>query len=131
MAFALSAKQSADVVLITDGRSEGMRSAIREMVKSAVGDDFLELWVVYDMETSLATDVRNPQRKVAWSSANMETMFVAPLCASKGQRNVVARTDFTTSGEATDFSRTFTGVPFSNVGGDSARDRRREGGHPW
>ena len=49
MAVALEAKPSADAVLITDGRSEGMRSAIREMVKSAVGDEFIELWVVYDM----------------------------------------------------------------------------------
>ena len=78
VAFALSAKQSADVVLITDGRSDGMRSAIREMVKSVVGDEFLELWVVYDMEVRLNADVRNPKRKVAWSGANMETMFVAP-----------------------------------------------------
>ena len=115
VAFALLAKQSADVVLITDGRSEGMRSAIREMVKSAVGDEFLELWVVYDMETRLNTDVRNPKRKVAWSGANMETIFVALPSAIKGQRKVVARTAFTKSGEATNFSRTFTGVPFRNL----------------
>ena len=113
--FALTAKQSADVVLIADGRSEGMRSAIREIVKSTVGDDFLELWVVYDMETSLNSDARNPKRKVAWSGANMETIFVALPSASKGQRKVVARTAFTKSGEATNFSRTFTGVPFRNV----------------
>ena len=61
VAFALAAKQSADVVLIADGRSEGMRSAIREVVKTAVGDEFLELRVVYCMETSLNIDVRDPQ----------------------------------------------------------------------
>ena len=99
MTFALTAKQSADVVLIADGRSEGMRSAIREIVKSTVGDDFVELWVVYDMETSLNSDARNPKRKVAWSGANMETIFVALPSASQGQRKkVVARIAFTTSG---------------------------------
>ena len=113
--FVLTAKQSADVVLIADGRSEGMRSAIRELVKTAVGDDFLELWVVYDMETSLNIDARNPKRKVAWSSANMEIIFVALPCMSKGPREVVARTVFTKSGEATNFSRTFSGVPFRNL----------------
>ena len=68
------------------------------------------------MEASLNTDVRNPKRKVAWSGANMETMFVALPSASKGQRKVVARiADFAKSGEATNFSRTFTGVPFRSV----------------
>ena len=113
VAFALAAKQPADVVLITDGRSEGMRSAIRELVKATVGDEFLELWVVYDMETSLNSDAWNPKRKVAWSGANMETIFVALPSASQGQRKkVVARIAFTKSGEATIFSRTFTGALF-------------------
>ena len=89
VAAALEAKQSADAVLITDGRSEGMRSAIREMVESAVGDEFMELRVSCDMGTRLNTDVRNPARKVAWSGASMETMFVALPSASKGQRHAV------------------------------------------
>ena len=110
--FALTAKQSADVVLIADGRSEGMRSAIRELVKTAVGDDFLELWVVYDMETSLNSDARNPKRKVASAGANMEIVFLALPLANRNTRKVVPRTAFTKSGEATKFSRTFTRVHF-------------------
>ena len=46
----------------------------------------------------------------------METMFVALPSASTGQRKVVARTAaFTKSGEATNFSRTSTGVPFRHL----------------
>ena len=62
----ITAKQKKDVVLIADGRSDSIRNCIREVLKSVVGDDFTELWLIYDMETSLNTDVRNPKRKNAW-----------------------------------------------------------------
>ena len=61
-------KHSQDAVVVSDGRSEVARKQIREVLASTVGDDFLELWVIYEMETSLHKDVRNPQRKIAWSS---------------------------------------------------------------
>ena len=49
------------------------RKQIRAMFTETVGDEeFIELWVVYDLETSLRQDVRNPKRKLAWSSQNME-----------------------------------------------------------
>ena len=61
------------------------------MVKSAVGDEFLELWVVYEMEVRLNTDARNPKRKVAGSGANMETIFVMGGGARLRQDGRVAR----------------------------------------
>lgn len=82
----VTAKQRADVAIIGDGRSDLCRDKIREWLKSAVGDAFLELWVVYEMETALSSDVRNPKRKVAWSGANMETLFVLLPSVEKGQR---------------------------------------------
>ena len=73
------AKDSKDAAVIADGRSEIVRKAVREKMTSAVGDsEFIELWLVYDMETSLNTDVRNPKRKLAWSGANTEIIFAMP-----------------------------------------------------
>ena len=100
---------------IADGRSDSARNQIRDWLKSAIGDDFLELWVVYEMETALGTDVRNPKRKNAWSAASIETLFVLLPHAIKGQRKVVARDLYTKSGESTNFSRSYTGVPFRNL----------------
>ena len=113
--WVITAKQQADVVIIADGRSDTARDHIRTFLKSAVGDDFTELWVLYNMETSLSTDVRNPKRKVAWSSANMETLFALLPAVAKGQRKIVARDLFTKSGESTNFSRSYSGVPFRNL----------------
>ena len=82
----VTAKQNQDVVVVTDGRSEVARKQIRELLTSVVGDDFLELWVVYDMELTLHKDVRNPKRKIAWSGANMEVLFVIKQKKSRKQR---------------------------------------------
>ena len=73
--------------------------------------DFIELWVLFHGETSFGVDVRIPERKNAWSSNNMETLFVKLPEANKGQRKVVARASFTKCGESTNFSRTYTAVP--------------------
>ena len=78
-------------------------------------EDFIELWVIYNVETSMQQDVRNPKRKLAWSSQNMEVLFVKLPWKSKGQRKLVARDLFTKSGESTNFSRSYTGVPFRNI----------------
>ena len=113
--WACTAKQAMDVVIISDGRSDAARRQIRELLKTIVGDDFTELWVIYDMDTTLHTDVRNPKRKVAWSSANMETIFALLPEAIKGQRPVIARDLFNKCGESTNFSRSYSGVPFRNL----------------
>ena len=111
----ITARQRKDVVLISDGRSDSIRNSIREVLKSVLGDDFTELWLVYDMETSLNTDVRNPKRKNAWSCANVEIIFALLPQMEKGQRKVVARDLFTKCGESTNFSRSYSGVPFRNI----------------
>ena len=113
--WVVTAKKQMDVVIISDGRSDVARRQIREVLNAAVGDEFVELWVLYDMETSLHTDVRNPKRKLAWSSSNMETLFALLPHAHKGQRAVVPRDLFTKSGESTNFSRSYSGVPFRNL----------------
>ena len=87
----IQAKSRGDSVAIGDGRSDLMRNKIRGWLQDAVGDDFLELWIVYDMETALNTDVRNPKRKLAWCGENMETVFTILPSVSKGQRKLVAR----------------------------------------
>ena len=107
----MTVKKSGDTAIIADGRGDMARNQIREWIKSAVGDEFTELWVVYDMEGSLHTDVRNPKRRLAWSSANVETLFLL-LPKSPSQRKVVARDHYTKSGEFTNFSRSYTGVEF-------------------
>ena len=75
-------------------------------------DDFVELWVIYDQETSMGKDVRNPKRKLPWSSQNMEVLFVK---LPKSRRKLVSRGLFNKCGESTNFSRSFTGVPFRNL----------------
>jgi len=112
------AKDSKDAAVIADGRSEIVRKAVREKMTSAVGDsEFIELWLVYDMETSLNTDVRNPKRKLAWSGANTEIIFAMPPQAGKGgkARKIIARDVYANSGEATNCCRSYTGVPFRNL----------------
>ena len=111
----VTAKQNQDVVVVADGRSEVARKQIRELLTNLVGDDFLELWVVYNMETTLHKDVRNPKRKTAWSGANMEVLFVIKQKKSRKQRSLVARDMFTNCGESTNFSRSYTGVPYRNL----------------
>ena len=102
--------------MVGDGRSDIARTQIREVLKEVTGDAFTELWVVYDMEQSLHTDVRNPKRKIAWSCANMEVVFALLERDNKPQHRIlVNRDNFTKSGEVSNFSRSFTGVPFRNL----------------
>ena len=64
-----------DVVVVSDGRGELMRDAIRNVfVESKVA--FIELWFLYGRKKSHGADVRNPKRGNAWASSNMETLFV-------------------------------------------------------
>ena len=67
------------------------------------------------MELTLHKDVRNPKRKIAWSGANMEVLFVMKQRKSRKQRGLVARDMFTNCGESTNFSRSYTGVPYRNL----------------
>ena len=63
----------------------------------------------------MSTDVRNPKRKYAYSAANMEVLFVLlPETHRKGIK-IVARDRFNKSGESTNFSRTYSGIPFRNL----------------
>ena len=113
----LTAKRGSDVIAIADGRSDYTRNKIREILTSAVGEEFIEAWVTYDMETSLNTDPRNPKRKLAWSGANMETLFLCLPDKGRlgGQIHLVARDVYTHSGESTNFCRTYTGVPYRRM----------------
>jgi len=106
-----------DVLLVSDGRSEHARKQIRSVMTSALGDEgFTEIWVVYNLETAIKADVRNPKRKTVWSAANMEVLFVAlPGTRPKTSYSVVHRDLFTAAGESTNFSKTYTGVPFRNL----------------
>ena len=116
MKWLVTAKRPADVALIGDGRSDVARIQIREILKELVGGDgFTELWIVYDMEKSLHTDVRNPKRKIAWSCANMEVVFALLDQSRRNHLGIVNRDTFTKSGEVSNFSRSFTGVPFRNL----------------
>ena len=105
----IQAKSRGDSVAIGDGRSDSMRDKNRKWLKSALGDDYIEHWIVYDIF------VRNPKRKLAWCGANIETVFAILPAAAKGQRKLIARDLFTKSGESTNFSRSYTGVPFRNL----------------
>ena len=105
-----------DVVIVSDGRSEAIRKEIRAIFTKVVGeDDFMELWVIYNSETTMRQDVRNPKRKLAWCSQNMEVLFVKLPWKAKGQRKLIARDLFTKCGESTNFSKSYTGVPFRNL----------------
>ena len=87
-----------------------MRTAIRKVFEES-GVEFIEVWVLFDGETSFGVDVRNPKRENVCSSNNVGTLFVKLPEANKGQRKVVARASFTKCGESTNFSGTYTGVP--------------------
>ncbi len=115
VSWALTSKQHEDVILIADGRSACTRTAIREKLPSAIGDEFIELWVVYDMDTKLHTDVRHPKRTHAWSCANMDSLLAVLPSVTKGQRKVTPRDTFTNRGESTSLCRSGTGVPFRNL----------------
>ena len=70
----------------------------------------MELWVVYEGESCLGRDARNPKRKLAWSGTHNEILFVSLPSTVKGQRKIVSREVFTKCGESTNYSRTYTGV---------------------
>ena len=90
--------------------------------------DILEEWILFRKEKesqmvgrwrpiceTRTVDVCNPKRKKAWSGANMETIFVSLPAKKKGQRNLVARDLFNKCGESTNFTRSYSGVPFRNL----------------
>ena len=105
-----------DVVIVSDGRSESIRKEIHGIFTATLSEDeFMELWLVYDLETSMRQDVRNPKRKLPWSSQNLEVLFVKLPRKAKGQGKLIARDLFTKCGESTNFSRSYTGVPFRNL----------------
>jgi len=116
--WAAVAKQAKDVLCVADGRNEKARKAIREVLSSsAVSDSVIEVWVIYEVEGNLATDVRNPKRKRPWSGANMEVLFVAlPKPSTRAKGKLIPRESFCTGGgEVTNFCRTYTRVPFRNL----------------
>jgi hypothetical protein len=108
----MASKSARDAAIVADGRSEPIRRELRALLGASCAT---ELWTIYDMETSLNTDVRNPKRKIAWSSDNMETLFASFPATYRAGLKVVARDLFTKSGESTNWSRTYTGVPFRNL----------------
>ena len=110
----LKMNDSKDVLLIADGRSETVRKSIRDVLTSD-GAPLNELWIVYDMETKLHTDIRNPKRKNAFSCANFEIVFAVLAECIRGQRTLTVRENFTKSGESTSFCKSYTGVPFRNL----------------
>ena len=108
-----SATGEHDVVLVGDGRDESCRKEIRDVLNNAAPERTTELWVVYDMEASTTKDIRLPKRKLPFSSDNLETIFVVlPKRHTGKKRKLVSRDFFAKSGEATNFSRSYTGVPF-------------------
>ena len=109
-------KTSADTVVVSDGRSEVARKQLRELFTTAVpSENFVELWMIYDMETSLHQDVRNPKRKQAFSGENLEVLFVALPTRNKSHQGLVPRDTFNKCGESTNFSRSYSGVPHRNL----------------
>ena len=107
----INSKQNDDVLVVSDGRSEVARKQLRELFTTALDDSFTELWIIYDMETSLHQDVRNPKRKLAWSGSNMEILFLALPQKSKCRQTLVSRDSFNKCGDSTNFSRSYSGVP--------------------
>ena len=69
-----------------------------------------ELWVVYEGESCLGRDPRNPKRKFQWSGNDVEFLFVAFPSGIRGKRKVINRELFMKCGESTNYSRSYTGV---------------------
>ena len=117
MQWLASTKTENDIVGIADGRSEVVRNEVRQIMKTAFGDETMELWITYSMETSLKSDLRNPKRKLAWSCDNMEKIFAAPPTAGVGgtRRRLVPRDHYTKSGESTNFCKSYTGVDWRHL----------------
>ena len=69
-----------------------------------------ELWVVYEGESCLGRDPRNPKRKLAWSGTHNEIRFVSRPSAIMGQRKIVSHEVFTKCGESTNYSKSYTVV---------------------
>ena len=68
------------------------------------------LWVVYEGESCLGRDPRNPKRKLAWSGTHNEIRFVSRPSAIMGQRKIVSHEVFTKCGESTNYSKSYTVV---------------------
>ena len=112
----LKAAKKEDVVIVSDGRSDVVQKEVRAVFTEHCPEDvWIEIWVIYDLETSMQQDVRNPKRKVAWGSHNCEMLFVRLPKKTKGQRKLVPRDMYTKCGESTNYSKSYTGVPFRNL----------------
>ena len=80
-----------------------------------------ELWVVYEGESCLGRDPRNPKRKLAWSGTHNEIRFVSRPSAIMGQREIVSHEVFTTKcGESTNYSKKLHSGPEQDARGDSS-----------
>ena len=112
----LKAAQKDDVVIVSDGRSYVVQKEIRAVfTEHCQEDEWMEIWVIYDLETTMRQDVRNPKRKLAWGSHSCEILFVRLPRKTKGQRKLVPRDMYTKCGESTNFSRSYSGVAFRNL----------------
>ena len=106
----LKQREPSDIVIVADGRSECVRREIRKTFEADKEEDFLELCVVYEGESHLNRDVRNPKRKIAFHGSHTEVLFVSLPSAPRGQRKIVSRDSYTKCGESTNYSRSYTGV---------------------
>ena len=71
-----------------------------------------ELWVVYEGESCLGRDPRNPKRKLAWSGTHNEIRFVSRPSAIVCQRKIVSHEVFAKCGEYTVVqNRTLEDIP--------------------
>ena len=113
------------------GRSDIVTDTLRGKLKSAVGDDFIEVWVIYSLELNLSTDVRNPKRKSAWSAANTETVFALLPKAGKGgkPRKLVPAVNLPKPAKHRIFARLTRG-PVSEHPRDPTACNQIEGDHP-
>ena len=96
-AWMMSVRRDVDVVIVSDGRGDGIRNKIRKEFESRE-IAFVELWVIYESETAFGVDVRHPKRKLAWSGSNMETLFVILPGSDRRVRALVKRDTFNKCG---------------------------------
>ena len=84
-----------DAVIVADGRSAVIQEKLRALFASTLDvNDYMKIWVVYELETCLWQDVRNPKRKLAWSGENIEILYVELPRKAKGQRKLVPRDSY-------------------------------------
>ena len=110
LAWMFKARTPTDIVVVSDGRSESARRQIRKEFETEFEQGFTELWLIYEGESALGRDPRNPKRKLAWSGVHNEVLFASLSSATKGQRKCVSREVFTRCGESTNYSKSYTGI---------------------